>query len=50
VDWLRSCTEPPRQVFVNHGEPQAAEALATRIRQELDVAAVVPASGERVRV
>jgi metallo-beta-lactamase family protein len=50
VDWLRSCTEPPRQVFVNHGEPQAAEALATRIRQELDVAAVVPAAGERVRV
>ena len=50
VDWVRSCSEPPRQVFVNHGEPEAARALAERIREELDVAVVVPQPGERVRV
>ena len=48
--WLRSCDAPPAQVFVNHGEPEAAAALAERIRRELDVAAVVPSAGERVRV
>lgn len=50
VDWVRSCSEPPRQVFVNHGEPEAAKALAERIREELDVAVVVPQPGERVRI
>jgi metallo-beta-lactamase family protein len=50
VDWLRSCSTPPRQVFVNHGEPAASEALAERIRRELDVAVDVPQAGERVRI
>ncbi len=50
VDWLRSCQPPPRQVFVNHGEASAAQALAERIRAELDVAVVVPTPGERVYV
>jgi metallo-beta-lactamase family protein len=50
VDWLMSCADKPSQVFVNHGEPEAAQALADRIRQEWDVAVVVPQPGERVRV
>ena len=50
VDWLRSCRTKPTQVFVNHGEPHASEALAERIRREWDVAVVVPQAGERVRV
>lgn len=50
VSWLTSCEPLPGQVFVNHGEPRAAAALAARVREELDIAAVVPDAGERVRV
>ena len=50
LDWLRHMEPPPGQVFVNHGEPDAAAALAQRIEDELDVVAVVPDQGERVRV
>ena len=50
LDWLKSCSTKPHQVFVNHGEPEASAALADRIRREWDVAVVVPQPGERVRV
>jgi len=50
VDWLMSANRRPEQVFVNHGEPDAAQALAERVRDEWDVAVVVPHQGERVRV
>lgn len=50
VAWLASCQPLPTQVFVNHGEPDAAEALAARIRRDLDIAVDVPEAGERVRV
>ncbi len=50
IDWMRSCRTKPAQVFVNHGEPDAADALAERIRREWDVAVHVPHEGERVRV
>lgn len=50
LDWLRQAQPPPAQVFVNHGEPAAAKALADRIIGELDLVAVVPAMGERVAV
>lgn len=50
VDWLMSCADKPSQVFVNHGEPEAAQALADRIRRGWDVAVDVPQPGERVRV
>lgn len=50
LEWLSSCQPLPSQVFINHGEPDAAAALADRIRRDLDIAAVVPEVGERVRV
>ncbi len=50
VDWLTSCRTKPQQVFVNHGEPEASRALANRIREEWDVAVVVPQQGERIYV
>lgn len=31
IDWLKSFVKPPRQVFLNHGEPEAAEALKEKI-------------------
>jgi metallo-beta-lactamase family protein len=35
MDWLRAVPRRPRATFVNHGEPQAAHALAARIAREL---------------
>jgi metallo-beta-lactamase family protein len=38
----------PKRVFVVHGDPDAAEAFATRIRNELGLDAVLPRYGEWV--
>jgi metallo-beta-lactamase family protein len=46
--WLRTATQAPRGVFCVHGEDRAAQALASRIRQELDWDAVAPRHQERV--
>ncbi|GCD89087.1 MBL fold metallo-hydrolase RNA specificity domain-containing protein [Nocardioides sp. LS1] len=48
--WLGRATEPPSTVYVVHGEPSAAEAMAQRVRDELGWCAVVPRLGERVRL
>lgn len=50
MDWLTSTRPLPAEIFINHGEPEAATALAERIERDLDVIAVVPESGERVIV
>jgi metallo-beta-lactamase family protein len=44
--WLSSVRRVPRAVFVTHGEPEAAEALAARISRERGFAARVPSHGE----
>ena len=44
--WLSGVRTPPRGVFVTHGEPEAAEALAARIARERAFVARVPAHGE----
>jgi len=49
VDWLRAMNPRPRTVHCVHGEPDSASALARRIRDELDITAVVPAMDEVVR-
>jgi metallo-beta-lactamase family protein len=50
LEWLESCRTKPLQVFVNHGEPESSRTLANRIREEWDVAVVVPQQGERIYV
>jgi metallo-beta-lactamase family protein len=50
VAWLGSAPVLPRVVYVVHGEPAASAALAARVREELDVLAVVPRDGEVVRL
>ncbi len=50
ISWLSRAPEPPGVVYVVHGEPDASAVLATRIRRELGVTAVVPGDGEVVRV
>ncbi len=46
--WLRTAVGRPRRVFVVHGDPAPADALAARIRAELGWDAVVPDYRERV--
>jgi metallo-beta-lactamase family protein len=46
--WLRSASRPPRRVFVVHGDPRPARALASRIEAELGWAVSIPAHGDSV--
>ncbi|MGI9124201.1 MAG: MBL fold metallo-hydrolase RNA specificity domain-containing protein [Mycobacterium sp.] len=42
IRWARGFTAPPKQVFVVHGEPPAADALRRRLDRELRWNATVP--------
>lgn len=50
VDWLATADGPPDTAFIVHGEPDASAALQRRVEEELDWLAVVPRSGERLRL
>jgi metallo-beta-lactamase family protein len=50
IAWLASGPDEPQVVYVVHGEPDAASALASRVRDELGWLAVVPAHDEIVRL
>lgn len=50
VKWVGDASPAPDTVYVVHGEPEASAALAKAITTSLDLIAVVPAYGERVRV
>lgn len=50
LDWLGTAEGPPEAVYVVHGEEDAATTLAQRIETDLDLLAVVPRPGERVRL
>jgi metallo-beta-lactamase family protein len=46
--WLRTAARTPRTTFIVHGDPEPAQALAGRIRDELRWRVGVPAHGESV--
>jgi metallo-beta-lactamase family protein len=46
--WLGGLAEAPRQTLCVHGEPQAADTLAAKIRQQLGWSARVAVEGETV--
>ena len=48
LNWLLALPEEPETVFVTHGEPEAAHALADRVRERTGATVVVPRLGERV--
>jgi metallo-beta-lactamase family protein len=50
VAWLKTAPKPPRAVYLNHGEPDAADALRQRIARELGWPAIVPQLGQVVKV
>jgi metallo-beta-lactamase family protein len=50
VAWLRTAPKPPKAVYLNHGEPAAADALRERIERELGWPATVPQMGQTVEI
>ncbi len=50
IQWLRSLKKAPRQVYVTHGEPGAADALRWRIEHELGWKASVPMMGDQAEL
>jgi metallo-beta-lactamase family protein len=50
LEWVGSANPAPETVYVVHGEPEASAALAKAITASLDLTAVTPSFGERVRV
>jgi metallo-beta-lactamase family protein len=46
--WLRGFRQAPRQTFITHGEPAAADALRHRIEEELGWNCLVPDLNQRV--
>jgi metallo-beta-lactamase family protein len=50
LDWLGGADSPPEVVYLVHGEPGAAGALAERIEESGDSVVVVAAQDERVRL
>jgi metallo-beta-lactamase family protein len=48
LDWLRHFRRTPREVFLVHGEPENAAALAAAMRAQLGWATRIPAHGESV--
>ena len=48
VNWWKAIPRPPRRTFLVHGEAQASQALAARLREEGAPDVAVPRQGERV--
>ena len=50
LEWLKGMPTAPRQTFLTHGEPAAAEAMAEHIRETFAWPAAVPIYGQRVEL
>jgi metallo-beta-lactamase family protein len=48
MHWLATAPTAPKCVYLNHGEPDAADALRQRIEQTLGWSAEVPRLGQSV--
>ena len=48
IDWLRGFTSAPRQTFITHGEPAAADALRIRVTETLRWPCMVPGYRDQV--
>lgn len=50
VQWLEGLPEPPKRVFVTHGETGSAQAMASHIRERFGWEIEVPQYGERANL
>ena len=46
LSWLGAMANPPRQIFVNHGEDSVTDLFAQTIEQQLKISAIAPYSGD----
>lgn len=50
IDWIKTAEVYPDKVYCTHGEEEAATALATRIKTQLQLAAEVPRLGQTIEL
>ena len=50
IHWLEGMDLPPRRVFITHGEPEAAAAMAEHIRERFGWVTIVPSYGDTVTI
>ncbi len=50
IAWIKSAPAPPKTVFLTHGEPDAQDAFAARLRSELGLNVHVPEPDELAEV
>jgi metallo-beta-lactamase family protein len=50
VDWMRQIKEPPGMTFITHGEPNAAQAFQSHVREELGWQSEIPAYKNKVKL
>lgn len=50
MDWLKTSKRAPKTVFLNHGEPEAADAMRLQIKHTLGWPAMVPLLGQQVEL
>ncbi len=50
IEWVQTATQGPKRIFLNHGEPKAADTLRQRIEHELGIDCVVPLLGQEVHL
>jgi metallo-beta-lactamase family protein len=50
LDWIKTAPELPKRIYCMHGEEAAAAALASRIKEEMDITAEVPRFGETIKI
>ncbi len=46
IDWVKGAKKKPKHIYLTHGDPESAEALAERLRNELGCDVRVPARGD----
>lgn len=44
--WVAHMSQPPRQIFVNHGDDQVCDSLASHLEQQLNTKTIAPYSGD----
>jgi len=50
VRWLEGMPSAPKRVFVTHGEPDAAQAMAKHIRDRFGWDVTVPGYGDKIEI
>ncbi len=48
IDWVKTATSEPKRIYLNHGEPEAADTLRLRIERELGIDCLVPLLGQQI--